>query len=1004
MKAKWRSGRSAIAIGLCALITTSGCSGADPEVLADSNETLFAEENQPSLQAFLDCFEPATGANVTSVEGGSENFPILELVVDAEFDSGLAEDALRNECRQQFQEMALNFGVGFETYLDYFSDLIQNALGGPPLVADLRTPSAPCLLEPLSQSFDFSSASGTEFDYYIERPDFEWGDPPVERFAPGDTSQLALKTEGTRDYGQISKNGELLYVKPLLEAEACYKEIRIDISFRATPFMEGSSFTDGCRTLLNTNGSRRDELGLSIFLCQGSDEWPETFLTFWTSNGNQDPWNAVEGYQRIYSKFNEFGWNDVSIQYRFGLDKPRIEVTINGSLYNILLVEGKRANPESIRSFLTSPDFGLWLGGHPDDDYLDHPADLELDIDHLSISYGSREQNSAELANILGDISDTNLESLQERLVAEFLKGFNYQWDEDLGPAVLAFVTQSENRDPLFSLTLKTGQNQMPPVSRLTYILKQWILDDLSASETGLLRFQESTSFPGDVSASAIREQVTVEVNGTYKTDPNFVMGGQATVLRSTGRYVPPGESVSIRVPESATGHGLNARVGIHWADLERNYFEFNRFPRISRAFPLDSTEVNIDNPLGGALYIEVEDGTDLGMLEIQVSGAVEMPTYSRKGFEGINADLSHFQESISKANVPWFEIVGESFALTYPIGMAHNYLDPRGLLDVWESALADISIMAGRPIERFREEWIAMDSMPITDEVPWPVDNPSFGFFTELADFQEGRADSVYDRIEAQGFWNPNHLLTVDEDFLRNSSVMVFWHEWGHMQNLPTAGYDAGICQEVESNVHLLAAVVYNRTLGLDIDKSLRYSGFQDYDMVDAALDTMFSPSWQSDERMCFDEWDNEMRYQTRSWARLVEIAGLYGWEAVGKIHKVFYDLGTADMDDQDTIALGSKAVNVNLAPIFEFWGVPAEPATLKAVSDLPPATEFIERLELYRANVPETRNEFSSVIKKLRKTTGAEGRWDFYEGNYDPELADLMITKINRILKMIG
>ena len=82
----------------------------------------------------------------------------------------------------------------------------------------------------------------------------------------------------------------------------------------------------------------------------------------------------------------------------------------------------------------------------------------------------------------------------------------------------------------------------------------------------------------------------------------------------------------------------------------------------------------------------------------------------------------------------------------------------------------------------------------------------------------------------------------------------------------------------------------------------------------------------------------------------------------------------------------------------------MPAEPATLKAVSDLPPATEFIERLELYRANVPETRNEFSSVIKKLRKTTGAEGRWDFYEGNYDPELADLMITKINRILKMIG
>jgi hypothetical protein len=98
---------------------------------------------------------------------------------------------------------------------------------------------------------------------------------------------------------------------------------------------------------------------------------------------------------------------------------------------------------------------------------------------------------------------------------------------------------------------------------------------------------------------------------------------------------------------------------------------------------------------------------------------------------------------------------------------------------------------------------------------------------------------------------------------YQRNSGF-ILWHEWGHLHNLPTLG-----CQEAESNVHLLAAVIYNRVFEADMDTALKYSGFQQYNLDDSALDTMLSPSWQRGRRLCLDEWDNEVRYQTRSWAK---------------------------------------------------------------------------------------------------------------------------------------
>ena len=320
------------------------------------------------------------------------------------------------------------------------------------------------------------------------------------------------------------------------------------------------------------------------------------------------------------------------------------------------------------------------------------------------------------------------------------------------------------------------------------------------------------------------------------------------------------------------------------------------------------------------------------------------------------------------------------------------------------DSAFAAIDVMTGRPPAGIRAEWLAGDRMIPVAGTAMAASYPIHGAVDvgEPSDFEE------VDEFA----WSPLQYLRKDyfsSDVTSGQSeqrndAFVLWHEWGHLHNLPTLG-----CQEGESNVHLLYAVVANKVLGADIDTALKYSGFQQYDFEDAALDTMFSPNWQTDKRLCIDPWDNEVRYQTRSWARLVEIAKLYGWEAVGKIHNSAQENirnGNAPnygYPDDDFIQAASYALNINLAPVFEFWGVPVTVPLASELAALPHAEAFKERLRFYLTLVPADRDDYAKIVTRLRSTTGSVGRWDYYLANYDAVYSQIMSEKVERILSSL-
>jgi len=859
------------------------------------------------------------------------------------------------------------------------------------------------------QSFD-SNSFGQQFEYFQTRDWDLWEeDPGLDRedvYSPANIDDVILDSEGPRTYVSLSKPEDLLKYSPNGgNPLGCADEYKFSLDFRVAALAGEPVDDDGCRTLVTTTGAYRNNLGFTVMVCRNNPAENEK-LTFWTSSGAQleevegeefDFDSAPEGYQRFNGQLDDSGWNSLSLRFRFGLDSPRVEINLNGLRTNVRLVEGDRANFADIKNYFAGPDFELWLGGHPDNYFIDNFPWLKMDIAQFNLSVGARDQDSVALRRILTELIDgNNTLSREQELVADFSANFENDW-EGIGDEVIAFIKDTERiNPPLFSIAKTTSLLDLAPRDLLQFELKQWILDDLSAQITGPIAFQESRVFPGTVSASAARETVEVEIEGAYNTDPNYFLNGSDSVARPTGRYLAPGEIATVTVPESVTDLGWEVQVGAHSVDMERSYYDWNRFPRISRTFALDSPSVEVDNPLGGALYVYIPDGSNAGTTAIGITGTVEMPSYSRKDLRGSESNLAAFRAAVAKKEVPWFEVIGDSFAFTYPMGMAHLYQDPDAVIDVMEESLDAINVMAGRPQERFRAEWIVIDSENPDANVPFYTGYPSYGYLSFFAEFQEvtQTAFTPYDRLDYDGFWSALPMLERDVTAL-NRDAIIFWHEWGHLNNLPT-----GPCQEVEANVHLLANVVYNTVLGADMDTALRNAGPQDYDRTDAALDMMFSPNWQIDERFCEDEWDNEVRYQNRAFARWADIADLYGWEAVGDIHHEFYLLGTDALHDEDLIVLGSQALNKNLAPLFEFWGVPADPATKRIVEALPPATEFIERLELYKSAIPANESAQRSEIERLIESSGNSERWFYYLDNYDPAVADFMHEKIDRLI----
>ena len=743
-------------------------------------------------------------------------------------------------------------------------------------------------------------------------------------------------------------------------------------------------------------------------------------------SGLQPPYNDVEGYVKTLAYIDPHSWQNLSIIFRLNATTPRVDFILNGSSQSMVLGEARRADISKLITLLSGGDYynkangldklQIFAGGFPIADIGccdPRVHDSTLVLDYLHIMSPKTLANAGEMSALLKSMTDhinekTILSAAELSQISQsFLTRFGGDWDGIASEAMEFIEAYSAKYPPIFDRQ-ELYPSQFSPEKILAFYLQQWIFDNLFVSDTlntvSGMRFEDADVFPGIVSTDAPRIVKSIEFDGDYVTDPGSTFNGQETVFRPTGLYVAPGEMVTLDFEASAINQGLIARIGIHRFDLEAgNYTYFSRFPRISNTFAIDQQQIKIANPFGGGLYFEVPDGSSLGKVKVTVAGAVKMPMYSTLDLEGHSSDLAEFTSDLSLHQVPWFEITSEKFTTTQRINVRNEAANPQGLLDVFGEMFDAISAMTGRPLKRIRSEWLATDAQITVSGTAMAASYPIFGDDWSN-DSPEITETTDYSWFSPWQYLNKDFFeANANADRERQlNSAFILWHEWGHLHNQPTLS-----CQEAESNVHMLAAVAYNKVLGADLDTALKYSGFQQYTLDDSALDTMLSPNWQKGRRLCLDEWDNEVRYQTRSWARLVDLAKMFGWDSVGSIHKAFYDQGVLEgkavnygLEDDYFVITASNALSLNLVPVFEFWGVPVTAETKQVLASLTVPAEFEQRLDNYKNLVPKTMAEFYVIHQRLSATTGSAGRWEDLEKNFGLGTAALMTARIDTIL----
>ena len=122
-------------------------------------------------------------------------------------------------------------------------------------------------------------------------------------------------------------------------------------------------------------------------------------------------------------------------------------------------------------------------------------------------------------------------------------------------------------------------------------------LDDLRALAPGdITKHRSADEIFGPVPDDAAR------ISRTIRIDP------AQTRWHSTGLYAPPGELITITVPEAVHASGIVVRFGGHTDNIAVRP-AWKRPPEVHWQYPLNANEVEAASPFGGALYIDVGSG-----------------------------------------------------------------------------------------------------------------------------------------------------------------------------------------------------------------------------------------------------------------------------------------------------------------------------------------------------------------------------------------------------------
>ncbi|MEX1049755.1 MAG: M60 family metallopeptidase [Akkermansiaceae bacterium] len=527
------------------------------------------------------------------------------------------------------------------------------------------------------------------------------------------------------------------------------------------------------------------------------------------------------------------------------------------------------------------------------------------------------------------------------------------------------------------------------------FTLQQQMLDwtytanSLAAHENLLDGWLMKTSsyFPGSVAPPADpAASHTVLINASqpdaygapvmYETNP---------ARRPTGTYLAPGSIGVVTVPAALINKGFAVRVGAHSWDLS-NKTALRRLDRVTSDYPITSVTTKIASPLGGGIYIEVPYLANEGIISIQISNAVRSPFFSATAHRPATT-LSEWQNTERTQPGPWADFETDKFMMQVPRSWIYAYANPVALMQDWDKAMDAVSDLFGLP--RVRSKTVMYTHADVIFRVG--VNAPGYPM-----------SNDTYNPFNATNGNQGNWMLTGPK-----TAPWTHLHELGHAQLFTK------FTGETESAVNLLKVAVLNQKFGMSLDQAF---GTSIGDEMNLGVSRRYaSLLWilknqfrNGTQRML----DADMKYQHRGHGKYVEIAGLFGWQALGDFwHSVHEDYENGidypeNTDPTDSRILRmSKAAGADLRPLLHFWGVPPLNAnnlqTAINTAGLMPSGLIYQRLKYYQSIVPANLTQYKAFYNIVRQT-GADDEIVAMNTSYTPAIGTSTVNAIQAIIDL--
>ncbi|MFW5697247.1 MAG: M60 family metallopeptidase [Fimbriimonadaceae bacterium] len=421
------------------------------------------------------------------------------------------------------------------------------------------------------------------------------------------------------------------------------------------------------------------------------------------------------------------------------------------------------------------------------------------------------------------------------------------------------------------------------------YELAKTVQDPLNAGAR-----PAAQAFPGAVPEEAER------IRGSVTLD-----SGQHGWI-STGLYAAPGETVSVVVPPELVDNA-HIRLGAH-SDQVYHKERWERAPEISFRFPVDQEVMEVANPFGGLIYVEIGPAHADSGHEVLFGNVVAAPHFV------LDQTTQEQWEQVRAHPAPWAELQTRNVILTVPASAVRELPYPEDLMLYWDEVLDACADLAAVPRDRGRPERFVTDQ-----QISAGYMHAGYPIMTHL--------DIVPVMLSKDAMLNRTH-----------GGVWGLYHEAGHNHQ----NYDWTFNGTVEVTVNLFTMYVFDT-----VNNDPRYGRDEIWGDNRARMIREHMEAGAP-----FDKWQSDPFLALLMYLQMQQE---FGWDAYKQVFAEYLALPQNERPQNDAekrdqwLVRFSREVGRNLGPFFDLWGVPVSAEAKSMVEELP--VWIPEEMETYVA-----------------------------------------------------